>query len=340
MLARYIVRRVVAAIPTLLGVTLVSYFLIWITAGDIVPGVEINPYLKKEDVDRIRHNLGLDQPFWIQYLNWLGLPNLAAQLHLIGGDWPKGILEGDFGRSLIDGSPVISHILERLPNTLELTGTAILLGILIAIPLGVTGALRRGSKIDHALTGLSVAGVAVPSFWLALMLILVFSVQFQQWHLPWLPSGGAYSAYQGGDFLDRVLHLIMPAIVLSFGYLAIWSRFGRSSMVEVLSQDYVRTARAKGMTEHRVVYVHALRNAVIPLVTLVGLELPGLVSGGAVVEIVFGWPGIGRFALDRAFGHDYTAVMGIVTFAAILVIVGNLLADIVYAILDPRIRYT
>jgi peptide/nickel transport system permease protein len=137
-----------------------------------------------------------------------------------------------------------------------------------------------------------------------------------------------------------LVHLIMPAVVLSFGYLAIWSRFSRSSMLEVLSQDYVRTARAKGMSERRVVYLHALRNAVVPLVTLVGLELPGLVSGGAVVEIVFGWPGIGRFALDRAFGHDYTAVMGIVTFAAILVIVGNLLADLLYAVLDPRIRYT
>src|SRR5258708_57319 len=248
MLATYVIRRVVSAIPTLFGVTLVSYFLIWITAGDIVPGVEINPYLKLEDIERIRHNLGLDQPFWLQYLNWLGLPYIAAQLHLIGGSWPKGIFEGDFGRSLIDGSPVISHILDRLPNTLELTTTALLFGVLLAIPLGVTGALRRGSKIDQFLTGTSVAGVAIPSFWLALMLILVFSVQFQQWHLPWLPSGGAYSAYQGGDFLDRVLHLIMPAIVLSFGYLAIWSRFAHSSMLEVLSQDYVRTARAKGMT--------------------------------------------------------------------------------------------
>src|SRR5260370_11865402 len=251
MLAKYSLRRVLASMPPFFGVTLVSYFLIWVTAGDIVPGVEINPYIKKEDIDRSRHNLGLDQPFWIQYLNWLGLPNLAAQLHLISGDWPKGILEGEFGRSLIDGSPVITHSLDRLPNTLERSITAILLGVLIAIPLGVAGALRRGRKIDHALTALSVAGVAVPSFWLALMVILLFSVQFEQWHLPWLPSGGAYSAYQGGDFLDRVLHLIMPAIVRSFGYLAICSRFGRSSMLQVLSQDYVRTPRAKGMNERR-----------------------------------------------------------------------------------------
>src|SRR5260370_22480210 len=340
MLAKYIFRRVLACIPTFLGVTVVSYFLIWVTAGDIVPGLEINPNIKKEDIDRIRHNLGLDQPFWIQYLNWLGLPHLAAQLPLIGGTWPTGLLEGDFGRSLIDGSPVIEHIMDRLPNTLELTTTAILLGVLIAIPMGVTGALRRGSKLDHVLTGLSVAGVAIPSFWLALMLILLFSVQFEQWHLPWLPSGGAYSSYNGGDFFARLRHLVIPALVLAFGYIAIWSRYGRSSMLEVLSQDYVRTARAKGMNERRVVYLHALRNAVIPLVTLVGLELPGLVSGGAVVEIVFGWPGIGRFALDRAFGADHTAVVVSLTLPALLVIAGNLLADVLYAILDPRIRYT
>src|SRR5260370_2438110 len=195
MLTKYIFRRVLASIPTFFGVTVVSYFLIWVTAGDIVPGLETNPSIKKEEIDRIRHDLGLGQPFWIQFLNWLGLPHLAAQLHLIGGTWPTGLLEGDFGRSLIDGSPVIDHILDRLPNTLELTSTAIVLGVLIAIPMGVTGALRRASKLDHVLTGLSVARVAIPSFLLALMLILLCSVQFEQWHLHWPPSRGAYSAY-------------------------------------------------------------------------------------------------------------------------------------------------
>src|SRR5260370_16912175 len=149
MLAKYIFRRVLACIPTFLGVTVVSYFLIWVTAGDIVPGLEINPNIKKEDIDRIRHNLGLDQPFWIQYLNWLGLPHLAAQLHLIGGTWPTGLLEGDFGRSLIDASPVIEHIMDRLPNTLELTTQAILLRVPIALPLGCTGAPRRGPHPHH-----------------------------------------------------------------------------------------------------------------------------------------------------------------------------------------------
>jgi peptide/nickel transport system permease protein len=322
MLAKYMLRRLAIAIPVVLGVTILTFLVMHMTAGNYVPGLDYNPNLKPADIARIRANLGLDRPIWLQYLSWLG-----------------GMLHGDFGRSLIDGSPVMSHILERLPNTLELTVTAILLGVLISIPLGVTGALRRGGKVDNFFTVLSTAGFAIPQFWLGLILILFFSVQMHAWGLPWMPSSGAYSAFEGGDPLDRLLHLAMPAIVLSFFYLSVWSRFVRSSMVEVLSQDYVRTARAKGMVERRVVYQHALRNAVIPLVTLVGLELPALVSGGLVVEVVFGWPGIGRLLYERALQFDYTTVMGITTFAALLVVLGNLLADVLYAVLDPRVRY-
>src|SRR5262252_9606103 len=323
MLAKYLLRRLLAAIPVVLGVTILTFLVMHATAGNYVPGLDLNPSLKPADIERIRANLGLDRPLWLQYVTWLG-----------------GMLHGDFGRSLLDGSPVMSHTLERLPNTLELTVTAILLGVLISIPLGVTGALRRGSKIDNFFTVVSTAGFAIPQFWLGLILILFFSVQLHAWGLPWLPSGGAFSAYNGGDPLDRLLHLVMPATVLSFFYLSVWSRFVRSSMVEVLSLDYVRTARAKGMPERRVVYQHALRNAVIPLVTLVGLELPALVSGGLVVEVVFGWPGIGRLLYERALQLDYTTVMGITTFAALLVVIGNLLADVLYAVLDPRVRYS
>ncbi len=322
MLAKYVLRRIVASLPVVFGVTVVTFVLMHVTAGNYIPGLDLNPYIRPEDIARLKTNLGLDRPLPIQYLTWL-----------------FGILHGDLGRSMIDGSTVMSHILQRLPATLELTVTAILIGVLISIPFGITGALRRGSKIDHALTVMSVAGFAVPQFWLGLILILLFSVSFQAWGLPWLPSSGATSPIGGGDPLDRLVHLIMPATVLSFFYLSIWSRFSRSSMLEVLSQDYVRTARAKGMTERRVVYLHALRNAVVPLVTLVGLELPGLVAGGLVVEVVFGWPGIGRLAFEKAQQYDYTMVLGITTFAAILVVLGNLLADILYAVLDPRIRY-
>lgn len=323
MLLKYVVRRVLATIPVVIGVTLVTFLLMHAEAGSYIPGVDLNPALKPEDIEAIKRYLGLDRPLYIQYLSWLG-----------------GMVHGDFGRSMTDGSTVAGHIGDRLPATLELTVTAILLGVVISIPLGVTGALRRGSKLDHFFTTLSVAGFAVPAFWLGLVLILVFSVQFEAWGLPFLPSGGVTSpGTQGGDLLDRLVHLLMPATVLSFVYISIWSRFTRSSMLEVLSQDYVRTARAKGMAERRVVYLHALRNAVIPLVTLVGLELPALVSGGLVVEVVFSWPGIGKLLYERALASDYTTVLGITTFAALLVIFGNLLADILYAVLDPRIRY-
>jgi peptide/nickel transport system permease protein len=323
MLLKYVVRRVLATIPVVIGVTLITFSLMHATAGSYIPGVDLNPALKAEDIEAIKRYLGLDRPLYVQYLTWIA-----------------GLVHGDFGRSMIDGSTVASHILDRLPATLELTVTAIVLGIVISIPLGVTGALRRGSKLDHFFTGLSVGGFAVPAFWLGLILILIFSVQFEAWGLPFLPSGGVMTpGTQGGDLLDRLVHLLMPATVLSFVYISIWSRFTRSSMLEVLGQDYVRTARAKGMTERRVVYLHALRNAVIPLVTLVGLELPALVSGGLVVEVVFSWPGIGKLLYERALASDYTTVLGITTFAALLVVFGNLLADVLYALLDPRIRY-
>jgi len=320
-LLRYAARRLAASIPVLLGVTVITFLILRLTSGGFVPGLELDPGLRAEDVQRIRHNLGLDAPLPLQYLTWLA-----------------GLLHGDFGRSLTDGQPVLGHILDRLPNTLELTVTAIVLAVLIAIPLGVAGALRRGSAVDHLTTALSVAGVAVPTFWLGLLLILVFSVSFHSWGLPWLPSGGAFDPADEGSVAGRLLHLVMPATVLAFGYIAVWSRYTRSSMLEVLAQDYVRTALAKGMSRRHMVYVHALRNAVAPLITLVGLELPTLVGGAAVVEIVFGWPGIGQLALERALDHDYTTLMGLATFTGIAVVAGNLVADVLYAVVDPRIR--
>jgi peptide/nickel transport system permease protein len=321
---RYLVRRLLASIPVVIGVSLVTFALMHAAGGSYVPGISDDPRLSAESVQALRHEYGLDQPWWAQYGLWL---------------W--NLVHGDFGRSMIDGSRVTSHLLDRLPNTLELTLTAIALAICFSVPVGVVSALRRGSKLDHALTTLSVAGVAVPAFWLGLMLILVFAVvPAQRLGAPLLPSSGATAAFGGGDVLDRITHLVLPATVLAFGYVAIWSRFTRSGMLEVLSQDYVRTARAKGMAERRVLYVHALRNALIPLVTLVGLELPGLVSGGVIVEVVFGWPGVGRFAFERALAFDYTTVMGLTTFASALVVSGNLLADVLYAVMDPRIRYS
>jgi peptide/nickel transport system permease protein len=342
-LLRFLLRRMLAAIPVMVGVTLITFLLMHSTAGSFVPGLALNPSLTAKDVQLLRSELGLDQPLYVQYLGWIGVSWIFQKIGLAGllvgaHDITPGLLQGSLGHSMVDGTAVSGQILARLPNTILLTVSAIVIGVLMSIPLGVLGALRRGSKLDHFFTFLSVAGVAIPQFWLGLILILVFSVKFHDWGLPFLPSSGTVTPFTGGDVLDRIAHLVMPAIVLSFFYLAIWSRYTRSSMLEVLAQDYVRTARAKGMSNRRVVYQHALRNAIIPLVTLVGLELPGLVSGALVVEAVFSWPGIGLLAYQRALAYDYTMVLGVVTFAAVLVVLGNLVADLLYAAVDPRIR--
>ena len=338
MFIKYALRRVIASIPVLFGVTILAYLLIWITAGDIVPGLELNPAIKHEDVVRIRHNLGLDQPVQVQYLNWLGVGYALKQVNAWPGDPPKGLLEGDFGTSIIDGTPVIGHILDRLPNTLELALMAIIIGILIAIPLGVTGALRRGSRLDHFLTTLSVAGVSIPAFWLGLLMILLFSVSFKEWGLPWLPSGGAQSSYNGGDFMDRLVHLLLPATVLSFGYLAIWSRYTRSSMLEVLSQDFVRTARAKGMPERVVVVRHALRNSLVPIATIVALDFGAVLGGAIITEQIFAFSGMGQLFQTGLNDVDVNPVMGYFVVISIMTLVFNFIADLTYSALDPRVR--
>jgi peptide/nickel transport system permease protein len=301
----------------------VTFLLAHAAAGDIVPGLNYTPDLRPEDVERLRQALGLDRPLPVQYLSWL-----------------LGVLHGDFGISMVSGVPVTDAIAQRLPNTLILTLTAFLIGTAVSIPLGTYTALKRGTAFDSALTAISVLGFSIPQFWLGLVLILLFAIQMRAWGLPALPTGGAESVVDGGGLEDRVAHLILPATVLSFFYVCVWSRFMRSSMLEVLKQEYVLTARAKGLSGRRVNFVHALRNALIPLATLLGAELPGLVSGALVVEIVFSWPGVGYLAYQRALAFDYTMVLGTTTFVALLVVFGNLFADILYSVIDPRIRYS
>src|SRR5665213_70078 len=308
---RYVARRLLTSIPVLFGVTLITFTLMHFTAGSYIPGATGSPTLTPADVTRIRDNLGLDRPLVTQYADWVGIGQALKSVGLQGvlpdnNNVEPGLLQGDFGRSLIDGQTVLSAIHDRLPNTLELSVTGLLLGLLIAVPVGVLSARFRGRWIDQGLTILSVAGFAIPEFWFCLLLILLFSVSFHAWGLPWLPASGATSAIGGGGLVDRIEHLVMPAAVIAALYASQWSRFIRSSMIEALSQDYIRTARAKGMKEGRVVYIHALRNAIVSLITLIGLELPDLVSGTLVVEVVFSWPGIGFLTYQKALAYDYT----------------------------------
>jgi len=302
-------------------VTVITFFLMMDSIGNYIPGLEINSTTSAADIQRLRVAMGLDQPIYLQYLHWLGR-----------------VVQGNFGNSLVDGSPVTGLIGQTLPNTLELVLTAIVLALVLAIPVGTISAWRRGTSIDHLLTALSVAGYAIPQFWLGLVMVLLFSVSFEAWGLPWLPAGGAYSVGDG-SLGDRLVHLVLPSLVLAFLYLSIWSRYTRSSLIETLANDYIRTARAKGMSQRRVLFVHALRNALLPLVTLIGLQLPALVSGSVVIEVIFNWPGMGRLAYSRALEYDYTTVLGITTFATVVVVLGNLAADLAYAVLDPRIRH-
>ena len=308
-------------VPVVFIVSLVTFGLIHYVARDFVPGLQVNSRLTPEDISRVRSNLGLDRPLPARYLTWL-----------------SELAQGNFGYSLIDGSSVWSLIGERIGSTLILVGTAMGLALVISVPLGVLQAIRANSRFDRAASVTAAVGYSTPQFWLGLIAILLFSVKFQEWGLPSLPSSGDRTPFNG-SFSDRIAHLILPTAVLALGYIATWSRFIRSSTLEVLGSDYVRTARAKGMSETRVVFIHALRNSLLPLVTLVALELPALVSGAAVVEIVFGWPGIGQLAYTRSLEYDYTTVMGLTLFATVLVLLANLLADLMYGVVNPRIRY-
>ncbi len=320
-MGRFVLRRVIQMIPLVIGITIVTFALANLVPGSPISDIEFNPNVRPEDLARIRQSLGLDQPLYIRYFQWF-----------------SHIIRGDLGLSLVTYRPVSELIMQKLPNTLILTGTALLISLVFSIPVGVLAATRRNSIFDHFTTVGSVGGVAVPIFWLGLMMIILFSVKFRDWGLPALPSGGVHTLGKSG-FLDLLQHLLMPAIVLAFVQTAAWTRYIRSQMIEVLRQDFVRTAQSKGLRDLSVIYGHALRNAILPLVTLLALDIPTLFSGAVVTEQIFSWNGIGRLIYDSATKRDYTVVMGTVLMVSILTVVANLLADIAYGILDPRIRY-
>lgn len=318
----FILRRLLQLVPLMLGITFITFAIINLIPGSPLGRYQINPRMKAEDIERIRENLGLDEPWPKRYVIWLG--NFAT---------------GDLGVSLINSTPVRDRILNVLPNTILLSATAFFLALFLSIPLGIVAALRRNSLFDNVTTIGTVGAFAIPTVWLSLLLIILFSVKFREWGLPSLPVGGMSDLRGDGGSADRLKHMILPTVSLALVQLAGWTRYIRSSMLEVIRQDYVRTALDKGLRDWTVNVRHAFRNALLPLVTLMGLSLPDLFAGAFIVETVFAWNGVGRLAVQATTQNDYTLIMGITVMFALLTILGNLLADIAYAVLDPRIRH-
>jgi peptide/nickel transport system permease protein len=316
-MARYLIRRLFQAIPVLLGITLISFMIVNSAPGDpalLYMDRSSNP--TQADIDRVRHELGLDKPLPLRYADWL-----------------TRAVKGDFGNSFVDKRPVMTKISEAIPYSLTLALASIVVGYVLAILLGVIAAVRANTWIDHLISGISALLVSAPTFWVALMAMLVLSLK---WNL--LPTSG-WSDYGDGSFLDVARHLVLPTFILASRDIAGLSRYVRSGMIETLNADYARTARAKGLHERIIVYKHALRNALIPVVTVMGLSLPYLVGGAVVTERVFALPGMGRLAIDSVAGRDYPTIIAINLILSVLVVLGNMLADVMYGMVDPRIRY-
>lgn len=314
-MGRYVFRRLVQMVPVLLLVSLIVFSLLHLTPGDpaiSMLGEEATP----ESVAALRAKLGLDQPLPVQYVRWLG-----------------AVLQGDLGRSIRSNQPVSEAILDRLPVTIELSLLSALIALVIAIPAGIISAMRRNSALDTSATTMALLGVSLPNFFLAILLIFLLSLK-----LGWLPPIG-YTPFLDNP-AENLKKMIMPAITLGTALSAIVMRMTRSSLLEILDQDYVRTARAKGLNEANVVRRHALRNALIPVVTVVGLQIGGLLGGAIITESIFVLPGIGRLLVDSIFQRDFPLVQGVVLFASLAFLFANLAVDLLYAVLDPRIRYS
>ena len=314
----FIIRRVLYAIPTLIGISIITFAIARLSPGDPIRlftfGIRD---FTQEDYLRLLHAYGLDKPIPLQYV-----------------DWATNAIRLNFGESLIYHREAAAMIFERLPNTLQLAVTALILQLVIGVPLGVIAALRRGSWADGAIRVFGVAGHAVPAFWLGQVLIILFAIS-----LRWLPSQGMLTVGKDQmDILDRLKHIALPAFVLALTGIANYSRILRTETLDVLGQDFIRTAHAKGLPERVVVYVHALRNALIPVVTALGGILATLVGGALVIEQVFSWPGIGQFTFQAAIAKDYPIVQAGVMIASTLLVISYLLRDITYAIVDPRIK--
>lgn len=313
-MSRYVVRRVIQSIFLLLAISILGFALMRLAPGGPVQFFD-NPRVSPQQIRDLEERLGLHDPLPVQYLRWLG-----------------GILRLDFGRSYVSRRPVIDMIAERLPATVLLSGTSLILGFLGGIPLGVFAALKRGTLFDTLVRIFTVAGNAIPRWWLGLVLIVVFSTQLRIF-----PSGGMYTLGQD-SLLDRLWHLALPATMGALGSWLTLGQFLRSEVLEVLRQDYVTTARSKGLPERVVLNRHVLRNALLPIVTMMGGTLAGLIGGAVLFETVFSWPGMGRLSIDAFYKRDYPLLMALFMISSTLVIVGNLLADIAYSFVDPRVK--
>jgi peptide/nickel transport system permease protein len=341
-MTNYIIRRILQAIPQLVIISIILFSLMQ-AFGDPIStlGGRVPP--RAEDRERLRRQLGLDQPVYKQYITWL-----------IGNDWQKidmdgdgvpdtpgkrhGVLRGDWGNSLVTRQPVTKMIGERVGNTMLLMLTAEILIIILSLAIGLYSALHPYSLLDNVVTSLSFVGYSMPVFWLALMLMYVFAVNFRRWGLPYLPTVGMYDPAVGKTPLELLKHMILPLATLVIISTAGYSRFVRSSVLEVLSQDFVRTARAKGLASNAVVMRHALPNAALPFITIIGLDIPFLLAGAVVTERIFAWPGMGRLFIDHTERSDFPMLMGILMLIAVTVIIFQILTDVLYSFIDPRIR--
>jgi peptide/nickel transport system permease protein len=313
---QYITKRFLAAIPLLIGVSIIAFGMMNLAPGGPLSLYTKNIYYSAEEIERIKVSLGLDQPLHIQYLKW-----------------SYGIFTGNWGNTFYGSRPVLTIILERFPATLILMGSSMALSMVLGVLIGILGAIKRYSVFDYLATSGAMIALSFPTFWFGLMAIFIFTVK-----LGILPSGGMYTL--GGDegFLDLMVHLIMPTMVLALVLVAQWSRYARSSFLDVIGQDFIRTAKSKGISNFRVFSRHAFPNASVPLITLAGVQLPTLFSGALIAESIFGWPGMGKLFLDALNMREYPVLMGMIMFTAIAVILGNLLADLINASIDPRIR--
>jgi peptide/nickel transport system permease protein len=318
-MGRFVTRRLIQTIPLLIGITFVVFMVMNAVPGGPLSVYENNPNYTPEDLSRLREKYDLNTPAPLRYFAWLG-------------DFARG----DWGFSKITKQPVITVIFAKLGNTFILMGTAFLISLLIALPIAILAARYQRTWFDYLTSTISVAGFSLPIFWTGLLAILVFSVGFR-----WFPTGGMTSLGSGDtfDLGDRLWHMVLPVSVLAINSIGSYVRYIRAGMIEVLSQDYIRTAQSKGLSGAKVFWVHALKNASIPIVTIVALDLPALFTGALITETIFSWPGMGRQFWESANRFDYPVLMGIVTIAAALTIIFNLLADVLYGLLDPRIRY-